>query len=409
MRILLISWEFPPYVVGGLGRHVAELLTAYRDLADQDDLPEDFVLDVLCTRNGGGPTKERLGANITVYRVDSPPFVSSGPRAANQYQEVMATNSSLINRARVLYRQHKYELIHNHDWLTASASIALKHEWKTPLLTTIHATERGRHQGHLSTEMSRQIDALEGQVCFESWRVIACSGYMRQELGDFFSVPFDKVDVISNGVNFRGLHHCHAETAQAYRKRYSNDGERLLFFVGRITYEKGVQVLINAMPMILNKYPKTRLLVAGKNSEQMWSMAQEMRLGHAVTLLGFINDQQRDYLYQCVDAAIFPSLYEPFGIVALEAMALGCNVIASGVGGLGEIVQHRQNGLTIYPNDPGSIAWAVDTLFSHPQEARQQRRFAEEQAKSLYSWRNIAAQTVSVYQNIVDDRKRVDW
>lgn len=404
MRILLISWEYPPYVVGGLGTHVAELVAAYCELTESGALPKNFALDVLCTRSGGGPTQETVGHNVTIYRVDSPP-----PVAPNQYQDVMAANSSLINRARVLSRRHRYDLIHNHDWLTASASIALKHEWKTPLLTTIHATERGRHQGHLSSEMSHQIDALEGQVCYESWRVIACSGYMRQELSEFFSVPDDKVDVIPNGVNVRGLYRCHTETAHAYRQRYSNDGERLLFFVGRITYEKGVQVLIKAMPNILSKYPKTRLLVAGKNSEQMWAMVQEMRLGHAVTLLGFISDQQRDYLYQSVDVAIFPSLYEPFGIVALEAMALGCHVIASGVGGLAEIVQHKQNGLTIYPNDPESIAWAVDNLFSHPQEALQQRQFAKQQVTSLYSWRNIAAQTCALYREIIDERKLVDW
>lgn len=387
-----------------MGKHVAELVEAYQDLIKSGNVEEDFAVDVLCTRNDGGLTQEEFGPNVTVYRVDSPPSVSADP-----YQDVMAANSSLINRARVLSRRHKYDLIHNHDWLTASASMALKHEWKTPLLTTIHATERGRHQGHLASEVSKRIDALEGQACYESWRVIACSGYMREELADFFGVPHDKMEVIPNGVNVRGLYRCHAETAESYRLRYSNDGERLLFYVGRITYEKGIQVLINAMPIILSKYPKTRLLVAGKNSEQMWSMAQEMRLGHAVTLLGFISDQQRDYLYQCVDAAVFPSLYEPFGIVALEAMALGCNVIASGIGGLAEIVQHKQNGLTIYPNDPDSIAWAVDNLFAHPHEAQQQRVVAEQQARSIYSWKSIATRTISVYREIVDERRGVDW
>lgn len=414
MRILLICWEYPPYIVGGLGKHVSELVDAYQELTNKtadsaaaeykEVNDESFAIDVLCTRNAGGPTKEIVSPNITIYRVDSPPSVTS-----NQYNDVLATNSSLINRARILHRQQKYDLIHSHDWLTASASITLKHEWKVPLITTIHATERGRHQGHISGEMSQRINALEGQACYESWRVIACSEFMRHELHEFFDVPYDKISVIPNGINFRLLHRCHTETAESYRRRYSNDGEKLLFFVGRITYEKGVQVLINAMPLILQKYPKTRLLVAGKNSEQMWAMAQEMRLGHAVTILGYISDQQRDFLYQSVDAAVFPSLYEPFGIVALEAMALGCNVIASSIGGLKEVIQHKQNGLTIYPNDPSSIAWAVDNLFSHPNEAKQQRQFAMQQTKNLYGWQDIAKQTLRSYREVLDERLLVDW
>lgn len=391
-----------------MGKHVTELIAAYRELNQETSVETDidsrFVVDVLCTRKGGGPAKEILDSHTTIYRVDAPPSTTS-----NQYHDVLATNSSLVNRARVLYQQHHYDLIHNHDWLTASAGIVLKHEWKVPLLSTIHATERGRHQGYLSSELSRQINQIEGRLCYESWRVIVCSGFMRQELHEFFNVPHDKIVVISNGINFRLLHHCHTETAQAYRRRYSKDDEKLLFFVGRITYEKGVQVLLNAMPIILNKYPKTRLLVAGKNSQQIWTIAQEMRLGHAITILGYISDQQRDFLYQSVDAAVFPSLYEPFGIVALEAMALGCNVIASGVGGLGEVVQHKRNGLTIYPNDPNSIAWAVDTLFSHPDEAVQQRHFATQQIKSLYQWQDIAAQTRAVYTNVINERAHVDW
>ena len=404
MRILLISWEYPPNVIGGLGKHVTELIDAYQELLDKDNIDASFKVDVLSTRNAGGPAKEVVSPQITIYRVDSPPSATS-----SQYNDVLATNSSLVNRARILQRQRKYDLIHGHDWLTASASITLKHEWKVPLLTTIHATERGRQQGHLRSEMSHRINELEGQACYESWRIIACSDFMRHELHTFFDVPYDKISVIPNGINFSLLHRCHAETAHAYRRRYSNDGEKLLFFVGRITYEKGLQVLINAMPIILSKYPKTRLLVAGKNSEQMWAMAQEMRLGHAVTILGYISDQKRDYLYQSVDAAVFPSLYEPFGIVALEAMALGCNVIASSIGGLKEVIQHKQNGLTIYPNDPSSIAWAVDNLFSHPNEAKRQRQYATQQAQNLYSWRDIATQTLNNYQEIINERDLIDW
>src|SRR5699024_487361 len=139
--------------------------------------------------------------------------------------------------------------------------------------------------------------------------------------------------------------HIPAEQQAAMRADYAPNGERLLFYVGRITYEKGLHVLLRAMPSILADHPNTRLLVAGKNSRHLQPLANELGIAQSVEFLDFISDAQRDAFYQVVDAAIFPSLYEPFGIVALEAMALDCNVIASNVGGLGEVVDHLVNGL----------------------------------------------------------------
>ena len=227
-------------------------------------------------------------------------------------------------------------------------------------MTTIHATERGRHQGYLPSHTSQQIDSLEWQICHEAWKVIVCSQFMTTELNYFFRTPFNKIEVIPNGiavdqldttVPLRNVLHC--------AEKYAPNGERLLFSVGRIVHEKGAHVLIQAMPAILEEFPNTRLLIAGKNCRRLWPQAHELGVDHAISFLDFISDQKRDQLYQIVDAAVFPSLYEPFGIVAIEAMAWGCNVIASDVGGLSEVVHHLQDGLTIYPNDPDSIAWAV--------------------------------------------------
>jgi 1,4-alpha-glucan branching enzyme len=163
------------------------------------------------------------------------------------------------------------------------------------------------------------------------------------------------------------------------------------------------------MPAILHDTPNTRLLVAGKNSRHHYGLARELGVQHAVTFLDFISDQQRDRLYQIADAAIFPSLYEPFGIVALEAMALGCNVIASDVGGLGEVVKHLRNGLTIYPNDPASIAWAVRELFRDPAAAAQRRACALDEAQTRYNWQGIARQTAALFRRVVAERAVTAW
>jgi len=401
MRILVISWEYPPYVVGGMGRHVSELVPA---LGRLHVAGEPLYIDVVTTRYAGGKSVEKPSERVTVYRVDAMPI---SPR--DHYNSVIAGNMTLVAQARKLIRRHNYALIHCHDWLTATAGVTLKHDGKLPLISTMHATERGRHQGHLPSSTSRQINRQEWQMCYEAWSVIACSDFMRGELQSYFGVPSDKIAIIANGLDFDTLHIGTPETVQSLRRRYGPNGEKLLFFVGRITHEKGLQVLIRAVPKVVQKYPDVRVLAAGKNSERMWPMAQELGVGHVMTFLGFISNEKRDFLYQTVDAAIFPSLYEPFGIVALEAMALGCNVIASDVGGLGEVVHHEANGLTIYPDDPDSIVWAVDHLFADPLAAQERRERARQQVRLLYNWDKIARQTVTLYQKVAAERQQVDW
>ncbi|MCB0096554.1 MAG: glycosyltransferase family 4 protein [Caldilineaceae bacterium] len=399
MRVLMISWEYPPYVVGGVGKHVAELAPAFERLAD-----DSLHVDLVTTRYSGGAEIEAINKSVTVHRIQTLPFTP-----VDHYNAVVASNGILVSYAQQLAKKERYDIIHNHEWLTGAAGIALKHAWKTPLVTTIHATERGRHQGYLPSDTSRQINQMEWQLGYEAWRLIVCSRYMIQELGGFFGIPANKVGVIPNGVDMNQLHPCSAERAAQLRAEYAPNGERLLFFVGRITHEKGLQVLLAAMPKILQRYPNTRLLAAGKNSEKMWERAHELGIGHAVHFLGYITNEQRDHLYQTVDAAVFPSLYEPFGIVALEAMAQGCNVVASDVGGLSEVVHHTQNGLTIYPNDPDSVVWAVDQLFAGPEAAQRYRAQALHEVQTRYNWDTITCHTVEFYRHVVAERQQTEW
>jgi glycogen synthase len=401
MRALIISWEHPPYVVGGMGKHVAELMPHLGGRPIRDD---QLFIDIVTTRYGGGAAVEKIDEHITVYRVDLPAIDTR-----DWYNSVLANNAPLSEFARQLASETPYDLIHIHDWLTGVAGVTLKHEWKIPLLVTIHATERGRHQGYLSSYTSHQIDRLEWKICFEAWRVIVCSHFMCQEVHEYFGVPLDKIDVIPNGVALDPTPCDGAEDQRSLRQRYSSRDEKLLFFVGRIVHEKGVHLLIQAMPYILNQYPNTRLLIAGKNGQKMWSLAHELGVERNIEFLGFISNEERDCLYQVVDAAVFPSLYEPFGIVALEAMGRGCNVIAASVGGLAEVVQHQQNGLTVYPNDPQSIAWAVNELFSHPEQAASWRSYAQEEVQTRYRWDRIATETAAVYGRVYEERQETNW
>ena len=402
MRLLFISWEYPPHVVGGIGKHVAELVPAFRALADEGGTP--FQLDVLTPQTGNAPEVEQLSQTVTVYRVGTPAV-----NPLDLFNSVVDNNRYLVSKARELHNSNPYSLIHVHEWLTASAGIELKHAWKIPLVATIHATERGRHHSHVPNETSSKINQLEWQVCFESWRIIVCSSYMAGELGRFFEVPLDKITLIPNGVDVTPFESCSDERVRELRARYAPNGEKLLFYIGRITPEKGVQFLLQSLPLIHETFPNVRLLVAGRNSEHMQPLVDELGIWEAVELLGFIDSETRDCLYRSADAAVFPSLYEPFGIVALEAMAAGCNVIASDVGGLSEVVDHRRTGLTVRPNDAQNIAWAVEQLFSDPVQAQAMRARALQEVMRSYNWVTIAASTVDTYRAVVAQRQEVNW
>ena len=401
MRILELSWEYPPYLVGGLGQHIAGLAPA---LGGLNTTFGPIQVDLVTTRFAGGDAIEQVNQYLTVHRVDLPPIDPT-----DSYNHVIADNDMLAEYAATLVEREPYQIVHVHDWLTGAAGIALKNRFKVPLVVTMHATERGRQQGHLTSERSRRIDRLESDLCHEAWKVIACSDYMVSELNRYFGTPYDKIIVVPNGFDL-STHLLDSDVEKAaLRRAYAPNDEHLLLYVGRITHEKGVHVLIEAMPAILDEFPDTKLMIAGKNGRRLAPQAERLGVLHAVQFLGFISNQERDHLYQIVDAAVFPSLYEPFGIVALEAMGLGCNVIASHVGGLSEVVHHMENGLTIFPDDPDSIAWAVRELFRDPAAAESRKDRAKRRVHEKYSWQGVAEQTARLFESVALERVVTSW
>ena len=159
-----------------------------------------FHLDLLTPHAGNAPEMEKLSEAVTVYRVATPAV-----DPLDLFNSVIDNNRFLVDKARELHSRTPYSLIHVHEWLTASAGIELKHDWKVPLLVTVHATERGRHRSHLPNVTSRQINQVEWHACYEAWRIIVCSSYMAAELSRYFEVPLDKVSVIPNGVDVMAI------------------------------------------------------------------------------------------------------------------------------------------------------------------------------------------------------------
>ena len=195
-------------------------------------------------------------------------------------------------------------------------------------MTTIHATEYGRHQGWVKDHPQSYIHGVERWITNRSQRVIACSAYMQEQIADIFAVAPGRITVIPNGIDPADLPQPGAAELARLRAEFAAPEERLVLLIGRLVYEKGFQLALEAMPAVIEAVPGTRFLVAGSGTheEELKKQAKELGLMEHGTFLGWIGDDVLRSLYAIADLTVVPSIYEPFGLVALEAMASGCPV-----------------------------------------------------------------------------------
>ncbi len=392
LRVLMLSWEYPPHVVGGLGQHVVDLVPALAEAG----VEVHVVTPVRDSRESG----TAFGA-FHVHRVAVP--VTSG----DILEEAQAVNRVLDGACgAIIDRFGPMDAIHAHDWLVADAAVRSKLRHHVPLIATIHATEYGRSQGRLDSALSQAINAEEWRLVNEAWQVIVCSNFMATELVRNLGAAPDRLQVVPNGVNTARFDALKGEDHSELRARFALPGERIIFNVGRIVREKGLHVLVEAMPKVLSSVPMAKLVVAGKPDPWGYldwnrQRAAALGLGEKVYFAGFLSDHDRDVLLTLADAAVFPSLYEPFGIVAPEAMAAGAPVVVSSAGGLAEVVTHLVTGLTSYPDDSGSLAWAIIETLSDPTSAAARARSARARVVRDYNWAKIAAATQEIYSLVV--------
>lgn len=405
----MLSWEFPPHNVGGLGKHVMELVPALARAGVEVHLitpgwSGDSGLEVV-QETAVDPAHPEP-APTTVHRIE-PPAVDR----ADFFSTAWRTNLALEAYGRGLLDSGGYDLVHAHDWLVAFAGVALKHAYRLPLAATIHATEYGRNRGFPTGAVARQIHNVEWDLSFEAWRVICCSDFMAREIATVFGTPPDKIDVVPNGVDTARFER-HADVdLNAFRQRYALDHEKIVFYVGRVVQEKGVHLLVEAMPRLLAQRPDAKLVIAGTGGSlaHCASRAAELGLGGKVLFTGFIPDEDRDRLFEVADVAVFPSLYEPFGIVALEAMAAHLPVVVADVGGLSEVVTHEETGVTVYPDDLDSLVWGIRHVLDHPERSATRIANAYRMVRERFNWAAIARSTLDVYRRVAAERAATSW
>jgi len=234
---------------------------------------------------------------------------------------------------------------------------------------------------------------------------------MVKELCRQFALPLNKLDMIPNGINLKEKKRYSPEQLATFRAKFALPHQPLIFSVGRLVYEKGYQLLIEGLAQIVSAFPDVRLVIAGRGPllGYLRDVAQKRNLGQHVHFAGFISDAERDMLFYTADCATFPSLYEPFGIVALESMAHNCPVVVSEVGGFAEVVSHNQMGTLIYPGNPHSAAWGMTQVLNNPVETAYHAANAYRMVAEKYNWHRIAKQTKRVYEQILVKRAETDW
>ena len=385
MKILMLTWEYPPRVVGGISKVVYDL--------SHKMVKEGNEVTVVTYRDGDNVKYYENDKGVEVYRVDNYMI-----KPNNFIDWIMQLNFNMITKTNeIINKNGKFDVIHAHDWLVAYSAKSIKESYNIPLISTIHATESGRNSG-IHDETQRYINDSEWMLTYESSEVIVNSNYMKNEVQRLFGLPYDKINVIPNGVNLQLFSNVNID--YDFRRQYAMDNEKIILYVGRLVYEKGIQNLIAAMPKILDRYHDSKLIICGRGGmiDELREQVKYLGIENKVYFAGYCDSKKMQKMYKCADVAVFPSTYEPFGIVAIESMLSGTPTIVSDVGGLNEIIEHGVTGMKSYAGNANSIADSVLSLLFDPKLCANISQNAIKKVKENYNWSKITDSTYYVYQ-----------
>jgi glycogen synthase len=390
MKVLMVSWEYPPVVIGGLGRHVHHLSTALAAAGHEVVVLSRRPTD---TDPSTHPSSDEISEDVRVIAA------AQDPHEFTFFEDMMAWTLAMghaMLRAGLSIKDNssqqpwRPDVVHAHDWLVAHPAIALAEFYDVPMVSTIHATEAGRHSGWVSGSLSRQVHAVESWLVRESDSLITCSASMRDEITELFGPGLAETTVIRNGID---------AARWAFAARRSHPGPPELLYVGRLEYEKGVHDAIAALPRIRRAHPGTTLTIAGDGTQLDW-LTQQARKHRVVKATRFVGRLDHDELLAALhraDAAVLPSHYEPFGLAALEAAAAGTPLVTTNIGGLGEAVINGETGMSCPPRDVAQLVNAVCAVLDDPLAAQRRAHAARERLTSDFDWHTVADQTAQVY------------
>ncbi len=395
MRVLVISWEYPPVIEGGLGRHVRKL---------SEHLVREGVEVHVLTRRGGRLPAEEIRHGVVVHRVREPPFPKD-PGAFVHWVDDM--NADMHQLALELCERFEFDLVHSHDWLVASAARRAARRQRLPWLVTVHATEHGRHQGWVHKHPQSHIHAVERAMVRRAQRVITCSDYMRDHVREVFGLSARRVTVIPNGIDPADLEPIETELG-ALRARFAAPEEQLVLMVGRLVYEKGFHLALDALAPVVRRLGNVRFVIAGTGTAEaeLKRQARRLELTRHGSFLGWVGDDMLHSLYRVAELCIVPSIYEPFGLVALEAMASGCPCVVADTGGLREVVPGDGTvGLRFPSRDAEALEKVVARILTDEQARAQLVSEAREHVLQ-FGWDEVAVRTRALYERTASAYER---
>jgi len=394
MRALVLSWEYPPLIEGGLARHVRKLSEAL--------VARGVEVHVLTRGHEESPPEEDV-AGVLVHRVREP----ERPRELGEFVAwVEHMNADMLAAGVELGDRFAFDVVHGHDWLVAVAGDHLARRFRAPLVATIHATEYGRHQGWVDKHPQSHIHGVERWMANRADRVVTCSAYMRDHVADVYGLEEERIAVVPNGIDPSEL--IPVDDLDRLRARFAARHERLVLLVGRLVYEKGFQLALEALPALIERVGNVRFLVAGSGTHEaeLRTQARDLGLDAHGTFLGWIGDDVLHSLYRIADLTVVPSIYEPFGLVALEAMASDCPCLVADTGGLREVVPNEDVGLRFRSRDPASLAALAERILTDP--VLRERLVAEASEHVLtFDWADVARQVEKLYAAVAPARARV--
>lgn len=419
MRLAVLVYEYPPKIVGGLGTYAAEITRRF--VLSENDVSVFTMND----DKGDLPTRE-LWRGIEIHRPlhidvsDSLPDVVAEDvrrwgRGLQFFSKILVYNylsaSKIVNEL-VKKDGFKYDVLVAHDWLSVIAGITAKRELGLPLVFHVHSTEKGRTLGN-GSEVVSSIEYRGGQMAD---LVITVSNAMKEELIEL-GFPKDKIQVCYNGVdpNKYSLQQVNQEKRREIRERYGlTDDDEMVLFIGRLVGVKGVDKLIMAIPHVLQKVSNAKFVIVGLGGmeDHLKAMVKGLKLEEVVKFrFEFIPEEERIAHYAACDLAVFPSLYEPFGIVALEAMSMEKPVVvgAAGVSGMREIVVSSgsgQCGFHVNPNEPVDIAWGIVSCLQNQDRKQELGKNGRKRVLAEFTWEAIAKKTLAIYQEMLSQKKK---
>jgi glycogen synthase len=416
MKLAVLVWEYPPRIVGGLGTYAAEITRKF--VLDDNDVTVFTMNDDA----GSLPTRE-IWRGIEIHRpltIDISDFLPDVVaedirkwgmgKGIQSFSKILVYNclsaSKLVNEL-IRKEDINYDIVVAHDWLSAIGGMTVKREVGMPFAFHIHSTEKGRTLGNGSVTLSN----IELHAARVADLIVTVSYAMKDELVGL-GFPKEKIQVSYNGVDPDKYNPSTVTPDQVkkIRARYDvKDDEEMILFIGRLAGAKGVDKLIMALPHILQKNPKAKLVVVGLGDlqEYLMNLVKVTKMSDFVKFrFEFIPEEERILHYAACDVAVFPSFYEPFGIVVLEAMAMERPVVvgAAGISGMREIVVccgDEQCGYHIDPNNPSDIAWGINSVLENADKKRWLGKNGRKRVLNEFTWDKIAAKTLGLYEQIL--------